>query len=235
LKRFLVITLLIIAQCNAGHAQNKGSLVYDNSLSNASSLSEWVMEGPGSVSFEDEWMRVHSPQQVGHHVYWCPQLFPNNFVAEWEVKSNNPEAGLCIVFFAAKGLNNESVLSKKLKSRNGTFKQYTKGDIQNYHISYYANTPTQKDRPFAHLRKNPGFRKVYVGKAGIPANSVAIHHVKLIKNDGHIELFIDNESVIDWHDDGEKHGAILNDGYIGFRQMKWTDFSYRNFQVWELN
>jgi hypothetical protein len=29
-------------------------------------------------------------------------------------------------------------------------------------------------------------------------------------------------------------GKILNEGKIGFRQMQWTHFAYRNFKVWEL-
>lgn len=226
---FLLSSQVVFAQ------QDKGALLYGNSLSNADSLSNWVMEGPGITSTENGWMRMFSPEQAGHHVYWCPQQFPADFVAEWELKNNNPKAGLVIIFFAAKGSDGEPVLSEKLKARNGTFKQYTKGDIRNYHISYYANTTQQKDRPFAHLRKNPGFNKVHIGKAGIPANSTAIHRVQLSKKNGRIQLLVDNELVIDWQDDGKAFGPVLDGGHIGFRQMKWTDFSYRNFQVWKVD
>ena len=30
----------------------------------------------------------------------------------------------------------------------------------------------------------------------------------------------------------DEHGALLGSGKIGFRQMKWTHFAYRNFKVW---
>lgn len=222
--------------CQVGLAQvSKGPMVYSNALAQADSLSTWVMEGPAELTFADGWMRMHAPQQTGHHVMWCPQEFPANFVAEWEVKNNNTEAGLCIVFFSAKGLKGQHITGKALKPRNGTFKQYTKGDMRNYHISYYANTPAEKSRPFAHLRKNPGFKKVHVGKAGIPAGSTEVHLIQLLKNNGLIQLRINNQLVIDWQDDGTSFGAVLEEGYIGFRQMKWTDFSYRDFRVWKLN
>lgn len=225
------VTILSIS-VNDGIAQeSKGELVYECSFGAESDLKEWTMEGPGETEFGDGWMRMYSPNEEGHHVYWCPIEVPESFVAQWEVRNLNPEAGLCIVFFAANGLNEEDLLDAKLKSRDGVFKQYTKGDINNYHISYYANTPTQKDRPHAHLRKNKGFHKVHVGEEGIPADSNEIHKVKLVKTYGHIQMYIDGSPIIDWQDDGQKYGPVLGAGKIGFRQMKWTRFQYRNLII----
>ncbi len=210
----------------------KGPLLYQNTLSSEREVHEWAMEGPGKVEFRDGWMHMFSPEEEGHHVFWCPFDFPSSFIAEWEMENQELDAGLCIIFFAAAGANGEDIFEENLKSRDGVFSGYTKSDINNYHISYYANTPNNPDRPYAHLRKNSGFHKVMVGGAPIPVESTRIHHLKLVKNNEHILMFIDDRKIIDWHDDGLSYGPTLGGGKIGFRQMQWTHFKYRNFQVW---
>jgi len=213
----------------------KGRLVLSNSLSVADSLADWRMEGHGTLAFSDGWMVMSSPKEAGHHVLWCPDDLPASFVAEWEVQNRNPDAGLCIVFFSAKGKNGEDVLNGPLRRRNGKFTHYTKGDMHSYHISYHANTPLQPDRPSAHLRKNSGFHLVHVGQQGIAPESAEVHRLQLVKDGGRILLLLDGRPIIDWTDDGLSFGAVLQGGKLGFRQMKWTRFAYRNLKVWELD
>lgn len=210
----------------------KRDLLYANTLASESELSDWKMEGEGKVEFGNGWMRMFSPNEKGHHVFWCPLDFPENFIAEWEVQNIETDAGLCIVFFAAQGLKGEDIFDASLPKRDGTFTQYTKGALNNYHISYYANPKNEPDREIANLRKNKGFHKVQSDNPGIAVNSIAVHKIQLIKYGGRILLNIDGRSVIDWTDDGESLGNILGSGKIGFRQMKWTHFAYRNFSVW---
>lgn len=213
----------------------KGRLLIGNTLSVADSMTDWRMEGHGTLTFANGWMVMSSPGEAGHHVLWCPHDLPANFVAEWEVQNRNPDAGLCIVFFSAKGKNGEDVLNSPMGKRNGKFSQYTKGDMHNYHISYHANTPLQPDRPFAHLRKNSGFHLVHVGQQGIAPTSADIHRLQLVKDGGRILMFLNGSVIIDWTDDGHSFGEVLRDGKLGFRQMKWTQFAYRNLKVWELD
>ena len=71
-------------------------------------------------------------------------------MAEWEHRLN-PDAGLCIVF-AAKGINGKDVMHPSLLQEM-EFRQYTQGDLNNYHISYYANNPKKPSRPFATSEK----------------------------------------------------------------------------------
>jgi hypothetical protein len=232
---FVLLPIVIMVMVLAVEAQStKGELIYSNSLSSEIALKDWVMEGAGETQFSEGWMTMFSEDEKSHHVYWCPSELRASFIAEWEVRNLHTDAGLCIVFFAAKGSEKEDVMSDYLKSRNGIFKQYTKGDINNYHISYYANTPTQKDRPHAHLRKNKGFDKVQTGEPGIAHDSQETHRVKLIKDNGHIQMFVDGRSIIDWTDNGSEYGPILGAGKLAFRQMKWTRFQYRDLNVWEL-
>ncbi len=230
----MLIAIVFLPFLLAAQQYQKGELIYSDSLSDSSSVSGWIMEGPGSVGFKDGWMHMQSPKQKGHHVFWCPVDFPEDFIAEWEVKNLDTTAGLCIVFFAAKGLYGEDIFSNTLPRRNGVFKQYTNGAINNYHISYYANSKNQPGRSFANLRKNKGFKRVQKGQPGIPANSVSVHKIQLVKKQGRIIMYIDERRIIDWQDDGKSFGPVLQAGKIGFRQMKWTSFAYRNFRVWSV-
>lgn len=237
---FVTALLALVDMASGQHLEGvpfikKGQLVYSNAMSVADSMADWKMEGQGALDFADGWMVMSSPNEAGHHVLWCPKDLPSSFVAEWEVQNRHAEAGLCIVFFATKGKNGEDILNGPLRARNGKFTQYTKGDMHNYHISYHANTPTQPNRPFAHLRKNSGFHKVHVGGQGIVPESKAIHKLRLVKDGGRILFFLDGRCIIDWTDDGQAYGAMLNEGKLGFRQMKWTRFAYRDFKVWELD
>lgn len=229
----LIINMLLI--CRTGlmaQGCEKGKLLYNNPLAAATDTAGWKMEGPAELKFEEGWMHMQSPNEAGHHVLWCPEDFPENFIAEWEVQNHHPDAGLCIVFFAAKSVKGNEIFDASIPVRNGVFKQYTKGAINNYHISYYANGENQPERGTANLRKNKGFHKVQAGELGIPVNSVAVHHMRLCKYKGQITLYIDDRKVIDWTDNGQ-FGNVLAGGKIGFRQMKWTHFAYRNFMVWE--
>lgn len=225
----------LLAEPGQKVAYEKGELLYENKLADPADIGGWVMEGPGTVELKNGWMEMYASGQEWHHVLWCPQTFPSSFIAEWEVQNLHTDAGLLIVFFAATGLNGADIFDPSLPPRDGTFKYYTKGQINCYHISYYANNPRNPTRELTHLRKNSGFERVQVGPEGIPKMSPIVHHVRLVKANNHIFFFIDGREVIDWTDDGTTLGQALGAGKIGFRQMQWSHFRYRNFRVWRLS
>ncbi len=215
----------------------KGKLLYESTMKTPESVKGWKMEGAGQVAFRDGWMHMFSPDENWHHVYWCPDTFPNRFVAEWDAQNLETDAGLSIVFFAAKGENGEDIFEPTLPKRTGDFKEYTVGKIVSYHISYYANAAHNPNRRHANLRKNNynnRFILVQKGEEGIPTKSKKIHRIRLLKDGPHVVMFVDERKVIDWTDDGQTHGPVYTDGKIGFRQMRWTHFRYRNFKVWSL-
>jgi hypothetical protein len=230
-----LLSVFVDVQCQGLNTGiGKGDLLYENSMGSAKQMTDWVMEGPAMTEFRDGWMHMYSPEEEGHHVLWCPVDFPSDFIAEWELQNQETDAGLVIIFFSALGNNGESIFDLSFPKRDGTFSQYTKSEyFNNYHISYYANGKDNREREVAHLRKNKGFEKVQVGETGIPIHSTAIHKIKLIKNNAHIIMYVDGRKIIDWIDQGQGQ-AVWKDGKIGFRQMKWTHFRYRNFRVWEL-
>lgn len=200
-------------------------------MDHSDDLDGWKMEGPGIVKFNNGWMEMYSPQQEMHHVLWCPITFPDSFIAEWEAQNLNPNSGLAIVFFAARGVEEEDIFDPSHKKRNGTFSHYTKGDILSYHISYYANSPSKPARSTTHLRKNNGFKLVSSGPIAIPATSTTIHRIKLIKKGPHIKFYVDDKLILNWTDDSLDY---LKEGKIGLRQMKSSHFRYRNFHVLKL-
>ncbi|WP_439481265.1 DUF1961 family protein [Cyclobacterium plantarum] len=213
----------------------KGELIYQNNMDSEGAVNEWIMEGPGQVRFKDGWMEMYSPEEKFHHVFWCPVDFPGSFIAEWEAQNLNIEVGLCIIFFSAKGNNGAGIFDTSFPKRDGTFTQYTKSEhISAYHISYYANGMDNPGREISHLRKNSGFHLVQQMEPGIPISSEKVHKLKLVKNDSRILMYIDNRKIIDWVDEKDL-GPVLQEGKIGFRQMKWTHFRYKNFKVWELS
>ena len=221
----------------------KGEIFYESSFADQHAVKEWVMEGAGLLEFRDGWMHMHAHNwrwyhwfsNPGHHVFWCPAEIPDRFIAEWEAQNLEPDAGLCIVFFSAKGIHGEDIFDASLSKRNGDFKQYTKGEINCYHISYYANNPlSEPGRGSTNLRKNRGFHLVQTGLEGIPTASGAIHKMRLIKDGSRIVMFVDDRRIIDWTDDGEQYGRALAGGRIGLRQMRWSHFRYRDFKIWEI-
>ena len=238
--KILEICLFAFLVCNCVQAYengdfSKGKLIYESTMQSPESVKGWRMEGPGVLEFKDGWMHMFSPKEKMHHVYWSPKTFPSKFIAEWDAQNLDTNAGLCIVFFAAKGVMGQDIFDPVLTKRNGSIKQYTDGEIINYHISYYTNSIKNPDRGYSNLRKNNKFLLVQKGKEGIPTESKGIHKIRLLKNDSHIVMFVDNRKIIDWTDDGKTHGPVYTTGRIGFRQMKWTHFRYRNFKVWGLH
>ena len=76
---------------------------------------------------------------------------------------------------------------------------------------------------------------VQYGEQGIPASSTFVHKVNLVKKENQITMTIDGREIINWKDDENKYGLVLQEGKFAFRQMQWSHFRYRNFKVWNIN
>ncbi len=213
------------------------TLIYENALTSDKGSAQWVMEGPGEVQYTPDGMLMESSRpesRDGHFVYWLDKKLPENFVAEWKVKVLS-EYGLNIVFFSATGPGGGSIFDPSVAPRDGDFKQYHSGDIDCYHISYYADGEEHPGRSTANLRKNSGFYLVSNGPEGIPPESTDFHQVVLKKQGGKIQLAVDGKLSIDWQDDGESYGPVLGAGWFGLRQMRWTQALYQDLKIYALN
>lgn len=213
----------------------RGELLYESLMDNPESIEGWVKEGPVDISFQDDFMLMRSIDFKEHIVFWCPQDFPDSFIAEWDFEPLS-YYGLAIIFFAAKGGNGEDIFDPSLNPRDGRFVHYIRGDIVSYHVSYFANVEDfQMGRPDSNLRKNNNFYRVGTGPVAIKPGATGWQQMRLIKDGNKIQLFANGKICVDWTDDdpdryGEPHGG----GKIGLRQMMPTIGAYRNFRVWKL-
>ncbi len=217
----------------------KGTLLFSPDFAKKGAMDNWRMEGPGVFTTADGWLSMESTEADvggpgdGHIVFWTPGIIPSNFIAEWDFQPLTDE-GLCIVLFSAMGQNGENIFDPSLKKRDGHFAGYIRGDINCYHISYYANIPTNPGRITSNLRKNHGFYLVANGPPAVPNGSKQTHKITLIKNNGNIRLGVDGLTIIDWTDDGRQYGPVHGQGSLALRQMKWMKARYRNFKIWEI-
>jgi len=213
----------------------RGRLLYENLMDRPDSLADWVAEGPLDLRFEDGHALMRSREFAGNTVFWCPQDFPESFVAEWDFQPLS-RYGLAIVFFAAKGENGEDIFDPALPERDGNFGHYIKGAITSYHVSYFANVREyQMGRTDSNLRKNNKFYRVGGGPVAIAPGATGWQHIRLIKDEDRIQLAANGVTCVDWTDDDPaRYGPPHKDGKIGLRQMTPTIGLYRGFRVWEL-
>jgi hypothetical protein len=211
----------------------RGELLYSSDLDTPESVAGWVAEGPLDVRFENGAMRMRSIDFAEHTVFWCPQEFPERFIAEWEFEPLS-YYGLAIIFFAARGEHGEDIFDPSLPDRDGRFVHYIRGAITSYHVSYFANVENyQMGRVDSNLRKNNQFYRVGGGPVAIHPGTQGWQQMRLIKDGNRIQLFANGKICVDWTDDDpDRYGPPHGGGKIGFRQMKPTVGAYRNFRVW---
>jgi len=218
-------------------------VLYENALAGPGDIAGWRMEGEGATSFPLGRMRMEgtrdpSEGQAANIVHWCPEPFPDHIRIRWDFHPIQ-EPGLCILFFAAKGRNGEDVLDPSLAERNGPYDQYHHGDINALHVSYYRlKHPDERAFLLCNLRKSYGFHMVAQGPGPIPpvAQAIPPYRVAVTKAGPRFELHIGQGEhpdlcVLRWTDDGERYGAVLGDGKIGFRQMTPMIAEYANLKV----
>jgi hypothetical protein len=222
----------------------EGDVLYENALSQATDVTEWVMEGDGAVSFprgrmRQETLRPREAGQAGNIVHWCPVTFPDNISISWEFQPLT-EPGLAILFFSALGRHGEDILKDALAHRNGPYDQYHHGDLNALHVSYFRRNPLENEFQTCNLRKSHGFHLVAQGADPLPTVRFApsSYRLKVIKCGAHMSFHMgykdEDITVLAWEDDGDTYGPILGEGKIGFRQMTPLIAEYSNLVVREL-
>jgi hypothetical protein len=200
--------------------------LYTTSFDKDGALNDWKLEGGKRMAVENGRLVLESKPGAptstagdNHLVCWLTKEIPADFLLEFTLRPENRKQGLNIVIFNARGKNGESIFAPSLQPRNGLFKQYHSGDINNYHVSYWAG-----DRGTANVRKNAGFHLVAVGKDLIaPASAGGFQTVRLYKRGGTIRLTVDGVISAAFDDDGKTWGPVWNhSGWIGLRQMAHT-------------
>lgn len=216
-------------------------LLYENPLSCAEDIKDFILEGKAEITFPDGKMRLEnkldpSLAQKANYVLWCDKEFPSDICIEWEFKPIK-EPGLCIMFFAAKGINGEDLFDKSLAERTGEYVLYHHGDINAFHVSYFRRKePDERAFHTCNLRKSYGFHLVAQGGDPIPdADEInEFYKIKVWKKDNIIKFFINDLEVFKFEDDGTTYGQLLEGGKIGFRQLAPLVAEYANLKVYAL-
>lgn len=220
---------------------SKKELIYENKLSSKEDIKGFILEGDANISFENGKMRMENLRnaeegQKSNFVFWCPKDFPKNIEINFDFKPIR-EPGLCILFFAAKGINSESIFDNKLNQRTGEYQMYHHGDINALHVSYFRRRyPEERTFHTCNLRKSYGGHLVVQGADPIPSveDISDSYKIKLIKIENKVLFYIDDLKIFEWIDDGVSYGSILEDGKIGFRQMAPLIGEYSNLKVYEI-
>jgi len=221
------------------HESRFTKLIYDNPLVCSEDVKDFVLEGQAKITFNNGRMRMEneldpSLGQKSNFVYWCPVDFPSDIKVTWDFWPVR-EPGLCIMFFAAKGLNGEDIFDKSLSARNGEYQMYHSGDINALHVSYYRRM-WESERAFhtCNLRKSKGFHLVCQGADPLPDvdDAKPPYHIKLMKQDNIVAFYIDDLLIFEWVDNGITYGPVLGEGKIGFRQMAPLVGEYQNLKVY---
>ena len=213
--------------------------VYECSFGRPADLRDWRFEGgkrmsiaDGNLVLESEPSSDPTKNSRNHLVCWLTKEIPADFLLEFTIRPKDRKKGLNIVFFNTRGVNGENIFQPPIKPRDGTFRQYHSGDLNSYHVSYWAG-----DRGFANLRKNHGFHLVASGKELIAdAKPGVFQTVRIYKRAGNIRIMVDDVVAVGFDDDGKEFGPVhTHSGWIGLRQMGHTlRCEYGHVKVWPL-
>jgi hypothetical protein len=121
-------------------------------------------------------------------------------------------------------------LRSRLEPRNGFFSQYHSGDLNGYHISYWAGA-----RGTANVRKNKGFYLVATGPdLMVNAPGDSFQTIRLYKHGDAIRLMVDDVISVAYDDDGKTFGEVwTHSGWIGLRQMGHTVYcEYKDLKIY---
>ncbi len=218
----------------------KGKLLYHNPLQRENDIKDFLLEGEADISFTDDSMEMQnrldaSSGQKANFVLWCPELFDDNIVIEWEFRPMS-ERGLCILFFAARGRYGMDLFDERLAKRTGEYPQYHSGDIDALHVSYFRRKEAD-ERAFhtCNLRKSHGFHLVAQGADPIPEarEAAAFYRLSLIKSAAVVRFSINDLPIFSFEDDGTTYGEPLGGGRIALRQLAPLTARYRNLKVFE--
>jgi hypothetical protein len=233
------LLLPALAQGQTATPAPKGELIYANPLKTASDIAGFKMEGEALVDFDEGRMRLRNKLsadngQASNFVFWCPEVFPDEVEISWKFTALE-EPGLCILFFAARGLlggKDVHVLDKGLKPRAGVYEQYTQSDVSALQIAYFRRRwPEERAFHLLNLRRAPGFELLASAADPLPdvKDATPPYRIRLIKSKAGVRFFINDLKVVDWADDHAK--PTPGAGCIGFRQMAPLVAAYSDLEV----
>lgn len=162
----------------------------------------------------------------GHMVFWNKFKTPDNYILECDFRALSPHA-LHMLMFSCTGMADQSVFDSNLKPRCGVAAQYTKGDLKNYRISFFAPF-----RGTSHMRKCPGRVLTVKGTDLTLHKPKKKHHLKVVKYKSKIWWYIDRKLCFSYDDIAEE--GPLGGGQTAIRLMAPAIGEYDNYRIYEI-
>ena len=225
----------------SGSVYPHGSLIYENSLSGPEHVKDFILEGKAGISFPERHLRLENAEsallgQKANYVYWCPEVFPADFMLEISFRPLR-EPGLAMLFFSASGSEGRGLFDPSLAPRTGEYVQYHHGDINAFHVSFFRRKePDERSFHTCNLRKSYGLHMAAQGADPIPdaADADRFYRLSLLKSGADVAFAIDGLEVLRFHDDGSTFGPLLGGGCIGLRQLAPMIGEYADLRVYRL-
>jgi len=201
--------------------------IYKTEFDDPAERSNWAFEGGKAMTIAGGRLILESApaaepgqRSLNHLVCWLKKEVPADFFFEVALRPENKREGLNIIFFNTRGVNGEDIFAPSLAPRDGTFKLYHSGDLNGYHVSYWA-----PPRPSTHIRKNRGFHLVAASDIDVIATAPneAFDLLRIYKRGEKIRVMMGDTVIVAWDDDGKEFGAVhRHSGWLGLRQMGFT-------------
>jgi len=218
------------------------NILYESPLASGEDIRDFRLEGDASITFPRGRMRMENAREPdiekGPHanfILWCERDFPDNIAVSWDFRPMT-DAGLAMIWVAARGRRGEDLFEPALAPRNGDYPQYHHGDMNALHASYYRRNPSEIAFRTCNLRKSYGFHLACQGGDPLPDARYAAepYRLEVVKSAAHFRLSMNGVMCFHWVDDGETCGPVLEGGKIGFRQMAGLIAEYANLKVSEV-
>jgi hypothetical protein len=129
--------------------------------------------------------------------------------------------------FSCSGKEGQDVFDASLKKRWGLAAQYTKSDLYNYRISFFA-----PGRGTSNMRKCPGRHLTIKGEDYTLADAKAVHRLKIVKYKDTIEWYINDQLSFRYVDKTEDD--YLKGGQAAIRLMVPAKGLYDNYRIYEI-
>ncbi len=196
-------------------------LLYEDDF--AAGFGQWHHEGIGELqAAPGGGMRLHcfGSKQGGRGcmAFFRPNL-PDQVAYEYDVTIRS-HGGLMINYLAIRGLQGEDMIedAPSLPPRTGVMKDYWGIDwgLQSYHVSISRFDDSSRHTETSNWRRNPG--SALVGHGIDPIQEVGRrYHVRLIKDKGHCQLYVDGRFAHAILDRKDSPLPIPDTGKFGFR------------------
>jgi hypothetical protein len=202
------------------------TLHYENlaPLHVATAPSDWLHEGIGKILPTPDARGIDlacldSKQGAQGCMAFFKSPLPDHIAISYELTVHS-QRGLVINYLALRGLAGENPFdpASQLPPRTGIMANYWASEfgLQSYHLSFSRYNDKGIHTGTANIRRNPGGYLVGHGIDPVRLTGTPFH-VRITKDLGAIQLFINDQLAIASVDHATNMGPIPDQGYFGFR------------------